>query len=241
MKTNMKFFENLLANWGDTSSNLINIEAIIFIKEGKEEIDKKIEDTKGALASQGIIYGLKYGEIEKKYNLNENRMGNLLGDYKSNLVGLNNIYKKVYKSLIDARIETTKELKKMLLTMNKLINDREILKEKFRDYHEYEVKIGKLTEEAKEAIQYGRQKEALELSAEIAELKGSNPLKEYDNRINLFSGQVEIYNEIIRDCEEKMNDYYEERREKFDKAVIIKPIEENALAIKKRRWDIWNK
>lgn len=241
MKSNVQIFENLLANWVDTSSNLINIEAIIFVKEGKEEIDKKVEDTKGALASQGIRYGLKYEEIERKYNLNENETGNLLGDYKSNLLSLNNIYKKVYKSVINAKVETTKELKKILLTMNKLINDREILKEKFKDYREYEIKIVKLAEEAKRAIECGKQKEALELSAKIAELRDSNPLKEYNNRINLFTNQIEIYNEIISDCEEKMSDYYEERRDKFDKAIIIEPIEENALTIKKRKWEFWNK
>ncbi len=241
MKYNEKFFENLLANWVDTSNNLINIEAIIFVKDGKEEIDKKVENTKEALASQGVRYGLKYQEIEKRYSLNENEKGNLLGDYKSNLVSLNNIYKKVYKSVINAKAETTKELNKILLTTNKLMNNREILKEKFKDYHKYEIKIEELTNKAKRAIKDGNQEEALEVSAEITQLKDNNPLKEYNNRIKMFSNQVEIYNEIIDDCEEKMNDYYEERKSKFDKAIIVEPIEERALTIKKRKWEFWNK
>lgn len=233
MNTNIKILESLIVNWIDTSTNLVNIEARLFIKNGEEEIESKVRDTKEAIASRGIQYGLKYEDIIKKYGLNENIRGNLLGDYKNNLISINKIYKKAYKSVMDAKIQTTGELKKILTIIVRLKDEKVKLEKNFIDYQRYRIRLKKLIEKVKIAIKNGLQNEALELSNEITKEKENDPLKEYNNKLKLFINQLEVYNEILVDCENKMESYDEERKKKFEKAIIIKPTNNKSLNVKK--------
>lgn len=230
----MKVLENLIVEWADISSNLVDIEALIFIKIGEEEISNKINETKEALASRGVKYGFKYDEIVKKYKLDENTKGNLLGDFKYNLVTLNNIYKKAYKSVIDAKIKATTELRKLLNIILKLQTEKTKLKQTFIDYQKHERKLKQLTEKVKQAIANGMQNEALQISNEISNEKENNPLKDYNNRLTLFISQINVYEEIIIDCEQKLDSFCEERKKKFEKTIIIEPVTSKAITTQRK-------
>lgn len=234
MEDNIKILEKLLVDWNDRITNLINIEAILFIRNGQEEIENKIEEAKSAFASRGVKYGFKYEDIAKKYGLDENYSGNLLGDYKNNLVSLNNIYKKAYKAVVDAKLETLGELKKILKVILTLQKSKMNLSKTSIEYQKHELKLRDLTKKVKDAINDNLQNEALQISKEINIEKENNPLKEYNNRLKLFISQIAIYEGILKDCESKLNEYYEERNKKFEKTILIEPVEGKALTIKKK-------
>ena len=242
IENNMKLFETVITDWVDTVKNLTTLDAAIFVKYGETEIDKKIKEAKSALESRGVKYGLSYQEIEKRYNLDEENEGNLLGNYKINLVKLNNIYKKAYKSILDAKVDTLKELKTIYNFIIKLQKGITQLHNNHIDFQEHEKNLQQLTIEAKKAIEEGDQQKALEISNEIKIEKQKNPLKEYDAKIDALNNQEKIYEEVIHDCQEQLDKYYKERKEKFEKTIMIEPVENKALVVRKKRfWEFWKK
>jgi len=69
-----------------------------------------------------------------------------------------------------------------------------------------------------------------------------NPLKDYDTMINVLNNQAKIYEEVIFDCQAQLDNYYNERKEKLKKTIIIEPITDQELVVQKKRfWEFWKK
>lgn len=242
IELNIKLFATVITDWLEVISNLMTIDAAIFVKWGEAEILQKIQDTEKALESRGIEYGLSYQDIVKKYNLDSEKEGNLLGNYRISLVNLNNIYKKAYKSILDVKTDTLKELKTTYKFIIKLQKEKMQLYNSYADYMEYEKRIQELGEEAKKAIKEGDQKKALEISNEILIEKQNNPLQEYEDKFNILDNQTNIYEEVLLDCQKQLDNYYKERKDKFEKTIIVEPIESKVLVVRKKKfWEFWKK
>lgn len=230
MNDNPKF-KDLLKQLAEIQAANAKVNWQIFVKEGKEQVQEKVQSAKDEILEQAKIYGQKIEKIEQQYSINKEEEGSIIEQYRKVLSDINKEYGEQLKNIIAEKQEWQTEEQEAMVNQKKLQNERKE-KEKSPEYKQYKEEEKKLIKEAKAALE-GKDPEIIsKKTEELKNLRARNPLNKYDKKIdNIIQDRKDIQ-QIIEECDKKIENCKENRAKDIEQVTRDK---DNKLSVMKKQ------
>lgn len=230
MNDNPKF-KDLLKQLAEIQAANAKVNWQIFVKEGKEQVQEKVQSVKDEILEQAKIYGQKIEKIEQQYSINKEEEGSIIEQYRKVLSDINKEYGEQLKNIIAEKQEWQTEEQEAMVNQKKLQNERKE-KEKSPEYKQYKEEEKKLIKEAKAALE-GKDPEIIsKKTEELKNLRARNPLNKYDKKIdNIIQDRKDIQ-QIIEECDKKIENCKENRAKGIEQVTRDK---DNKLSVMKKQ------
>lgn len=79
--------------------------AKIFIKEGREKVSQKVTAARNTIVGKAKEYGQKAEKIVEQYNLNEEKTGSIMAEYRQSISEINELYYEQMKNILAEKIK----------------------------------------------------------------------------------------------------------------------------------------
>ena len=123
MNDNPKF-KDLLKQLAEIQAANAKVNWQIFVKEGKEQVQEKVQSVKDEILEQAKIYGQKIEKIEQQYSINKEEEGSIIEQYRKVLSDINKEYGEQLKNIIAEKQEWQTEEQEAMVNQKKLQNER---------------------------------------------------------------------------------------------------------------------
>lgn len=186
------------------------ISAQIFAREGKEQIDDKVNEMKDKIMEQAGIFGQKARKVEETYNLNKETKNNILQEYRESLAQIEEQYEIRSQAILQERRDCQDEEQATMLKENELKQNKKQMK-KSPQYIEQVREEKALAKEIKKALDEGDLDTVTAKNEELKRLKAKNPLMKCDQEIEKIQQQREQIQQMISLCEQELENCENDR------------------------------
>lgn len=194
------------------------ISAQIFAREGKEQIDDKVNGMKDKIMEQAEVFGQKAKKVEETYSLNKENKNNILQEYRESLDLIEEQYEIRSQAILQERSDCQDEEQATMLKESELKQNRKQIK-KSPQYIEQVKQEKALAKEIKKALDEGDLDTVTIKNEELKRLKAENPLMKCDQEIEKVQQQREQIQQMISLCEQELENCANERYDNIEQVT----------------------
>ena len=218
---------DLLTDLAQIQTEIAILDARIFAREGKEQVEEKAAEISESIQEKAKMYGKKAQALAEEYSRNSEQRGSIIQEYTQALFEINEEYAKRMKTIMVEKQDLQTEEQETYCEEKRLRLENKKIK-KSPEYLQYEEQEKNLTSEIKRALAKGDLQTVTQKTEELKALKAKNPLTINENQIGEVQARREEIAQLIKECEENLEACKDERHDKIEEITSDK---NNQLAV----------
>lgn len=218
-----RFFQ-VLKELAELQATNMKLQAAIFIRESKEQVDEKVADMAHVIRESAKDYGKKAEKLAEEYAKGKQGKEDVISRYRECLEQINEEYSETMMDIFEKK----QELEEDEITLD---NHEYALKQRKKEiakspeYKEHKKQEKLLVKDIKKATSDGRLEEATQMIEELSELQRNDSLARVNSTLEKIKETRDIIEEELKECNAQIKECKRDRVNAIKEATSDKNIE----------------